>query len=68
MLTKVGAYAEVIYVYGGGASPIKEVLYPVLCDVLKDYNLDIPILYLDSMYSRFLNREGLFVIQRAVGQ
>lgn len=68
LLTKVGAYAEVIYVYGGGASPIKEVLYPVLCDVLKDYNLDIPILYLDSMYSRFLNREGLFVIQRAVGR
>lgn len=62
VLSKVGPYTEIVYVYGGGATPIKEKLYPILIETVKDINSLLPILYLDSRYSRFLNREGLFLI------
>ena len=53
---------EVVYVYGGGATPLKPWLYPQLLEALKEFdgNSELPVLYLDSRYSRFLNREGLF--------
>lgn len=60
--TKVGPYTEVVYVYGGGATPIKEKLQPVLMKIVNDQNESLPLLYLDSRYSRYLNREGLFYI------
>lgn len=60
--SKVGPYTEVVYVYGGGASPIQDRLQHVLIDIVKDMNESLPLLYLDSRYSRFLNREGLFYI------
>lgn len=48
---------EVVYVYGGGAGPIKDVLYPAILDRIKS----APVCYLDSSYSRHLNREGLYL-------
>lgn len=48
---------EVVYVYGGGAGPIKEMLYPMLLERIKH----VPVCYLDSSYSRHLNREGLYL-------
>lgn len=68
VLSSSGAFTEVIYVYGGGANPLKEQLYSVLHESLKESNLDIPVLYLDSSYSRNLNREGLFYIVNSVAQ
>lgn len=68
LLNKVGAYVEVVYVYGGGATPLRDVLYPKLCELFKEYQIDVPILYLDSEYSRFLNREGLYLIEKNVVQ
>lgn len=69
VMARVGSYTEVVYVYGGGATPIKEALYPKLIDVVKHLggeDVAYPILYLDSRYSRYLNREGLFLIVKQV--
>lgn len=55
---------EVAYVYGGGATPMKEALYNLLLDESKKFSGgdDFPIMYLDSKYARNLNREGLYTV------
>lgn len=62
ILNKANGQIEVVYVYGGGASPLREKLYPALIQAAKNFSAgdEFPIMYLDSRYSRFLNREGLF--------
>lgn len=60
LLQEVGAYADLIYVYGGGATPMKDTLYPALLKEISRSQSGIPVLYLDSQYSRNLNREGLY--------
>lgn len=62
ILNKANGQIEVVYVYGGGASPLREQLYPALIEAAKNFSAgdEFPIMYLDSRYSRFLNREGLF--------
>lgn len=62
ILNKANGQIEVVYVYGGGASPLREALYPALIQAAKQFSAgdEFPIMYLDSKYSRFLNREGLF--------
>ncbi|MFK4087255.1 hypothetical protein ACI2LF_24320 [Kribbella sp. NPDC020789] len=62
VLSQAGATTEVVYVYGGGAGPIRELLHPALLRVAGD----IPVLYLDSSYSRHLNREGMYIAARHV--
>lgn len=62
VLTEVGGTTEVVYVYGGGSGPIKEILRPVLQKAAGS----IPVLYLDAAYSRHLNREGLYLAAKAV--
>lgn len=64
VLAQAGATTEVVYVYGGGSGPVKDLLRPVLQAVAGD----IPVLYLDAAYSRHLNREGLYIAARAVEQ
>lgn len=69
LMSRIGAYVEVAYVYGGGASPIKSVLYPQLVDVsrkLGGADVSYPIMYLDSRYSRKLNREGLYSVAKKI--
>lgn len=69
LMSHIGAYVEVAYVYGGGASPVKDVLYPMLVDVsrkLGGADVSYPILYLDSRYSRKLNREGLYSVAQKI--
>lgn len=71
LMSRVGTFVEVAYVYGGGASPIKSVLYPMLVDVsrkLGGADVSYPIMYLDSRYSRKLNREGLYSVAEKVMQ
>lgn len=56
-----GVRTEVIYVYGGGANSIKEILYDELKNASKlDESLGLPVVYIDSKVSRNLNRNGLF--------
>ncbi|WP_257478375.1 hypothetical protein [Acidipropionibacterium jensenii] len=62
VLAQAGATTEAVYVYGGGAGPIKEMLHPALLEAAGD----IPVLYLDSRYSRHLNREGLYLMASAL--
>jgi plasmid segregation protein ParM len=65
IMNRVGSYVEVVYVYGGGATPVRNELYPALMEKAKSFGGGealYPILYLDSRYSRYLNREGLFVM------
>lgn len=50
--------AEVAYVYGGGSGPLREILHPMLLERVGE---SFPVLYLDSSYSRHLNREGLLI-------
>lgn len=58
---KVGLRTDIIYVYGGGANPVRKFLYPALIEASKlDGDSCLPIIYLDSSYSRDLNRNGLF--------
>ena len=70
VLAVVGATTEVIYVYGGGSGPIKEALYERLLEKVREMSgMDsIPVLYLNSDYSRHLNREGLFIAANATAQ
>ncbi|TDT82200.1 MULTISPECIES: hypothetical protein [Micrococcaceae] len=62
VLAEVGGTTEVVYVYGGGSGPIKEILRTVLQKAAGG----IPVLYLDAAYSRHLNREGLYLAAKAV--
>lgn len=68
VMSRVGAYIEVCYVYGGGATPVQTELHPALIDVAKQFGAAYPILYLDSRYSRALNREGLYYIADQVAK
>lgn len=64
VLSQAGATTEVVYVYGGGAGPVRELLHPALLTAAGD----IPVLYLDDSYGRFLNREGLYLAARHAEQ
>lgn len=67
VLRVVGATTEVCFVFGGGSGPVKDVLYPLLLSKVAEMNTEdaMPVLYLDSSYSRSLNREGLYSIALA---
>lgn len=67
VMSRAGAYVEVLYVYGGGATPIKDQFYPHLLNAVKSLggeDVMFPVLYLDSRYSRYLNREGLYIVAK----
>lgn len=66
VLDLVGSVTEAIYVYGGGSGPLRESLHRVLQDKVIEMNGEdaAPVLYLDSSYSRGLNREGLIIAAR----
>lgn len=68
VLAVVGAQTEVSYVYGGGSGPVKNHLYPALLAKATEMNSEdsFPTLYLDSSYSRHLNREGLYIAAKTV--
>lgn len=59
-----GGGVELIYVYGGGATPLKPFLYDKLVEKASSFSGGdaFPILYLDSSYARNLNREGLYEV------
>lgn len=58
---------DAIYVIGGGATPLRNALYPALMESsnLGD-DIYLPVLYLDSYYSRNLNRNGLFDVAKSL--
>lgn len=60
IFSQVGIRTDVIYVYGGGATPLRDVLYPMLVDASTISGSPLPVLYMRSEDSRDLNRNGLF--------
>lgn len=73
IMNRVGSYVEVVYIYGGGATPVRNELYPAIMEKAKAFGggeVLCPVLYLDSRYSRYLNRKGLYVVAEkyAAGQ
>lgn len=69
VMSHVGSYVEVIYVYGGGSKPVKEQLYPALIKMVGqfgDADMTYPVLYLDPTESRKLNGKGLYLIANEV--
>lgn len=63
IMDRAGSYMEVVYIYGGGATPVRNELYPALIEKVRSFGggeVLYPVLYLDSRYSRYLNREGLY--------
>lgn len=69
VIRDVGVYTEVIYVYGGGAAAVRDALYPKLVETVKKFsggeNSALPVIYMDSKDSRWLNMNGLAIIAEA---
>lgn len=69
VMSRIGSYTEVVFVYGGGSGQLKTFLHPELIKLSKHFGGDdmaYPILYLNAQYSRTLNREGLFIIAKTL--
>lgn len=62
--TGVGSFVEAIFVSGGGATPLEPWLFDKLQDLIASYGPEqlVPIIYLDSTYSRYLNATGLYSV------
>lgn len=64
---KTGAQIDAVYIYGGGAGQIRDALYgAVLAETADETGDSIPVIYLDSSYSRDLNRTGLYQVAELV--
>lgn len=62
-MSKAGAVIEVVYIYGGGATPIRDELYRKLMETMRvNQQENVIVLYMDSAWSRYLNREGLLYV------
>lgn len=65
VFSKVGSSTEVIFIYGGGAVPLQNVLRERIYNALVAYNMgSLPIVYLDNEFSRYLNMIGLMEIAK----
>lgn len=70
LMSTVGVSTEVVYVYGGGSSPMREQLLPALIAKVQEMTSfgGFPVLYLDAQYSRNLNRQGLLLAAQTVAR
>ena len=66
----VASTTEVVFVHGGGATPVKDLLYDELLDKIQSIigTREFAVLYLDSGYSRYLNREGLYIAAETIAK
>ncbi|WP_078598407.1 ParM/StbA family protein [Evansella clarkii] len=64
VFSRVGGFIEVIFVFGGGATPLEWSLFEKLQQRVAEFGDDnlLPIVYLDSDFSRFLNVQGLYQV------
>lgn len=69
VISPIKLECEAVYVFGGGATRVKDALYERLLDASQiAQGVYLPVIYLDSEYSRDLNRNGLFqVAEMAAG-
>lgn len=61
VFSRVGGFIEVIFVFGGGATPLEWSLFGKLQSRVAEFGTNnlIPIVYLESSFSRYLNAQGL---------
>lgn len=59
---RVGGFIEVMYVYGGGATPLRPSLLTKLKAKIRSFGPQqmLPIVYLSSEYSQYLNMQGVY--------
>lgn len=60
--------ARAAFVYGGGAIPMRDILYPELIEASKAFtsgSKGFPILYVSEKFAQVLNREGLMIMANA---
>lgn len=63
VLSRTKLSVDVTYVFGGGAAPVRTQLLPAIVEASRlDDDIYIPVIYLDSAYSRDLNRNGLYIV------
>lgn len=70
VFSRVGGFTEVIFVFGGGATPLEWSLFQKLQSRVAEFGDDnlLPIVYLDSDFSRFLNVQGLYQVAQRLRQ
>lgn len=70
VFSNVGSFTEVIFIYGGGATPLEWVLFEEVKKCVEGFGANnfVPIVYLDSMYSRYLNVQGLYEVAARLGK
>ncbi|MCC2252725.1 ParM/StbA family protein [Virgibacillus sp. AGTR] len=70
VFSRVGGFIEVIFVFGGGATPLEWSLFEKLQSRVAEFGDDnlLPIVYLDSDFSRFLNVQGLYQVAQRLRQ
>lgn len=68
VIAKAGGLVEAIYVFGGGAIPMKEFLYPELLKITSagTGSDPLPLLYLDDQQAQFLNEFGLYMVAESL--
>lgn len=64
VMNRTNGFTEVVYVYGGGATPLKFVFHQKIIDAMKSFGMACPVLYLPSSYSRRLNGHGLYCVAK----
>lgn len=64
VIAKAGGLVEAVYVFGGGAIPMKEFLYPELLKITSagPSGDPLPLLYLSDEQAQFLNEHGLYMV------
>lgn len=62
IFSSVGSQTEAVFIYGGGSTPLMDKLLPKLVRDSKIGDVNVPIIYLDSEFSRNLNRMGLYIV------
>ena len=68
VIARAGGLVEAVYVFGGGAIPMREFLYPELLKITnaKASTDPLPLLYLNDDQAQFLNEYGLYMVAESL--
>ena len=69
IMAQAGGFVEVMFVYGGGAIPMKDALYPELMRLTEtgvQGQTTFPVLYLTDENAQFMNEMGLYMVAEAM--
>ena len=68
VIAKAGGLVEAVYVFGGGAIPMRDYLYPELLKITSagPSGDPLPLLYLDDQQAQFLNEYGLYMVAESL--